>query len=218
MRQLLPALITIFALSVSCGSEKKIDREVFEQVQQAHEVKRVSEADVYNEALKWGNEISGEMQEQLMGTLQKAMEEHGVAGAVEFCNVSALPMLKDLGDKHGVSIRRVSNDFRNPADKPNKEEQPLLDAYEYNEANKLKYSPNIQKSTDGKVLLYTKAITIPGKLCLNCHGEPGKDINAEVMDKINRLYPEDKATGHREGDLRGMWSIAMPQKAVVNRL
>src|SRR5690606_14817492 len=134
---------------------KKIEREVFEQVQQAHEVKKLSEADIFNEAMKWGNEISQEMQEQLMGTLKKAMEEHGVAGAVEFCNVNALPMLKELGDKHGATIRRVSNDFRNPADMPNKDEQHLLEAYEYNEKNNFENAPNIQKSSGGKVLLYT---------------------------------------------------------------
>jgi len=153
-----------------------------------------------------------------MGTLKTAMEERGVAGAVEFSNINALPMLKELGNKHGVNIRRVSNDFRNPADIPNNDEQPLLEAYEYNEKNNFENAPNIQKSPDGKVLLYTKAITIPGRLCLNCHGEPGKDINKEVLDKIDGLYPEDKARGHQEGDLRGMWSIAIPQKAVVNRL
>src|SRR5690606_20754953 len=111
--------------------------------------------------------------------------------ALEFCNIQAQPMLKELGDKHGVTIRRATNDYRNPADKPNESEKPLLEAYEYNEKNDVKNGPNIQKSADGKVLLFTKAITIPGQLCLNCHGEPGKDISEEVLHQINRLYPDD---------------------------
>ena len=60
-----------------------------------------------------------------------------------------------------------------------------------------------------------KAITIPNGLCLNCHGEPGKEINESTLEKINSLYPEDKAIDFKVGDLRGMWSIEMPKKEVV---
>jgi hypothetical protein len=32
------------------------------------------------------------------------------------------------------------------------------------------------------------------------------------------LYPEDKAIGHKIGDLRGMWSIRIPKKEVVKKM
>ena len=202
----------------SCDSEKKISREVFEEVQRANEVKKVKEADIFNEALKWGEEISTAAQEQLMGTLQETIKAKGVAGAVEFCNVNALPIVAEVGDQYGVVIRRVSHDYRNPVDQPNENEKLLLQAYEYNRENGIKSEANIQPFEDGKILLFTKAITIPGGLCLNCHGDPGNEISEETLLKINQLYPEDKATGHTIGDLRGMWSIVIPSKEVVNRL
>lgn len=211
------AVIFCFAL-FSCDSEKKISREVFEDVRNANEIKKLSEADIIQEAMEWGNEISAEAQKQLMEQLQKAIATHGVPGAVEFCNVEALPMLKETGDSLGVIIRRTSNDYRNPADQPTEDEKALLEAYEYNEKNQVKYEPNVQKIKNGSVLLYTQAITIPGGLCLNCHGIPGSDINEETLEKLNRLYPGDKAKGHQLGDLRGMWSISIPQKEIVNRL
>lgn len=206
------------SLFFSCNSEERISREVFEEVQHANEAKKISEVDIFNEAMKWGEEISLEAQKQLMGTLQKAIEEKGVSGAVEFCNVQALPILQEVSDQYGVTVRRASNKYRNPADKPLKEEKEILEAYEYNEQNGIKNTTNLQKIKGGSVLLFSKAITIPGALCLNCHGEPGKDIPEEALQKIDRLYPEDKAKGHAIGDLRGMWSIAIPQKEVVNRL
>lgn len=213
------SLLTIsFFLLLSCDSEKKISREVFEEVQKANEVKKLSEVDIITEAMEWGNEISMEAQKQLMDKLQTAISEHGIPGAVEFCNVKALPILKKTGDQYGVIIRRTSNDYRNQADQPNEDEKLLLEAYEYNETHNIRNEPNIQKIANGSVLLYTKAITIPGTLCLNCHGEPEKEISEETLFKINRLYPEDKAKGHQIGDLRGMWSIFIPQKEVVNRL
>ena len=42
------------------------------------------------------------------------------------------------------------------------------------------------------------------KLCLGCHG---KSIAPEVKAKLAELYPEDKATGFSEGDLRGAFVV-----------
>ena len=44
--------------------------------------------------------------------------------------------------------------------------------------------------------------------CLACHGEIGKNVNAETDSIIKSIYPYDAATGFKEGDLRGIWSIA----------
>ena len=41
-------------------------------------------------------------------------------------------------------------------------------------------------------------------LCLQCHGEA---IAPPVAEKITKLYPEDKATGFREGDIRGAFVV-----------
>jgi len=48
------------------------------------------------------------------------------------------------------------------------------------------------------------------KLCLTCHGTPGKDIKPEVYEAIKRKYPEDKAIGYREGDFRGVVRVEIP--------
>lgn len=213
---LISASSLIFLLS--CGPQERVSKETFEEVNQAMEVKRLTEVEILNEAMIWGDSISTEAQAQLISALQNAVSEKGVAGAVEFCNVQALPILSEVGEKYGVSIRRASNRYRNPADQPTEEEKTILDAYEYNAENGSKSDPNIQKFENGEVYLYTKAIVIPGGFCLSCHGESGKEINDETLEKLAQLYPQDQAKGHKVGDLRGMWSIRIPKKEVVKRL
>ncbi|MDN3669307.1 DUF3365 domain-containing protein [Echinicola jeungdonensis] len=211
-------LISLVFFLWACNSGKKVEKEVLEEVNQSMEIKKVSEAEILNESLKWGNEIAEEAQKELMSALQKAIADKGVSGAIEYCNAQAFPLVEKVGEKHGVEVSRVSHNYRNPADQPNEMEAMLLDAYEYNEENGIESKPNIQEIDGGEVLLYTKAIKIPGGLCLNCHGEPGKDISAETLMKLDELYPKDKAKGHKVGDLRGIWSIAIPKKEVVKRL
>ncbi|WP_288370048.1 DUF3365 domain-containing protein [uncultured Algoriphagus sp.] len=211
-------LIFLITILASCGGGERVSKEVFEEVNQAMEVKKLNEAEILEEAMIWGDSISLEAQKQLMGSLQKAIAEKGVPGAIEFCNVQALPILKEVGDKYGVEVRRASNRYRNPADQPTEMELRYLETYEYDVENGNELAPNLQKLNGGEELLYTKAIVIPGGLCLNCHGEPGKEINEETLQKLNELYPEDKAKGHQIGDLRGMWSIKIPKKEVVKRM
>jgi hypothetical protein len=53
-------------------------------------------------------------------------------------------------------------------------------------------------------------IVLNNALCLNCHGEAGKDISAESLTLIRQHYPQDEATGFKLGDLRGAWRIDFP--------
>lgn len=202
----------------SCGPQERISSETFEEVNQSMEVKRLTESEILNEAMVWGDSISNEAQKALVTNLQNAIAVNGIPGAIEFCNIQALPILSDLSEKYGVTVRRASNRYRNPTDQPTTEEKAILEAYEYNAENGNKSDPNIQKFENGEVYLYTKAIVIPGGMCLSCHGEPKSEINEATLQKLTELYPEDKAKGHKVGDLRGMWSIRIPKSEVVKRL
>jgi hypothetical protein len=217
MKKIFGFLLIVFLLS-ACGSNERVSKEVFEEVNKSMKVKKLNEADILQAGMKWGDEISTEAQQQLVSALQKAMEEKGVPGAIQFCNVEALPILQKVSTQYGVTVRRVSNRFRNPQDKPTEEEIGILEAYEYNAENELPLDPSIQKFENGEVYLYTKAIKIPNAMCLSCHGQPGTDINAETQKALAELYPQDNAAGHKIGDLRGMWSIRIPKKEVVKKM
>lgn len=210
--------LSILIFFAACGSNERVSKEVFDQVNESMKVKKLSEADIMKGALEWGEEISGEAQKELITALQEAISEKGVPGAIRFCQVEALPILKKVADQYGVTVRRASFDYRNPEDKPSPEEEPILDTYVYNMENELANEPNVQKLENGEVLLFTKAIQIPNALCLNCHGKPNEDISAETLAVIDELYPDDKAKNHQIGDLRGMWSIRIPKKELVKKL
>lgn len=212
------AAITLWTAYSSCGPQERVSKEVFEEVNQNMEVKKLSEAEILNQAMVWGDSVSTVAQKELVFKLQQAIAELGVPGAIDFCNVNALSILQKVGNDYQVSIRRASHRYRNPADQPTEEEQAILEAYEFNAESGLKSEPNIQKLQNGDVLLYTKPIVIPSGLCLSCHGNPGKEINVETQQKIDQLYPEDKAKGHQVGDLRGMWALRIPKSEIVKRM
>jgi uncharacterized protein DUF3365 len=66
----------------------------------------------------------------------------------------------------------------------------------------LEYSEVIIKN--GKqTFRYMKAISTKG-MCLTCHGDK---IPSKVSEKLDELYPEDKARGFKKGDIRGAFSI-----------
>lgn len=211
-------VLCFLSLLIACESEKKVNKDVIDEIKKLSEVKKVNEADMISYAMKWGDEISAEAQQTLIGTLQKAIAEHGVDGAVEFCRAEALPITHEVGKKHNVTVKRVSLKNRNPSNSPSEVEKNLLEAYAYNVENGIENKPNIQKIDEGETLLFTKAIAIPNGMCLNCHGEPGTDVAEETLSKIEMLYPEDQATGFKVGDLRGMWSIALPKSEVIKNM
>jgi len=217
MKIFAPVFVSMI-LIVSCGPQERVSKETFEEVNRNMEIKRVTEAEIIQEAMIWGDSLTQEAQKQLISNLQKAISEQGIPGAIDFCNVNALPILTELGKVHSVQIKRASNRARNTADLPTEEERPILEAYEYNAENGIKSDPNIQKFENGEVLLYTKPIVIPNGMCLSCHGEPGIEINKETQAKLDKLYPNDLDKGHKEGDLRGMWSVRIQKKEVVKRL
>ncbi len=54
--------------------------------------------------------------------------------------------------------------------------------------------------------IYTK------RLCLKCHGDM-QTLASGVYKQVKKHYPTDKATGYKEGDLRGMFvvEVAWPE-------
>lgn len=216
MKNLFLLLITI--LIISCGPQERISKEAFDDVQRNNEVKRITEVEILTEAMIWGDSITQEAQAQFMSQLQQAIAANGHSGAIDFCQVNALPILKSLETKQAVTLRRVSSRSRNPLNSPDKAEIPLLDAYAYNAENNISSDPSIQKLQQGEVFLYTKPIVITNAMCLSCHGDPKKDIAPETTTKLKQRYPQDAATGYALEDLIGMWSLRLPKKEVVKRL
>lgn len=140
----------------------------------------------------------------LKAELQAAMKEGGPVNALGVCNTRAPEIAQSISSQQGLNVSRVSLKNRNPVmGKANDWQSAVLS--DFNQ-RKLKGEPageiEYAEIKDNE-FRYMKAIPTDA-LCLSCHGE---SISPAVISKLEELYPDDKATGYREGDLRGAFVV-----------
>ena len=156
--------------------------------------------------LKRGMEIATLTQEELLKAVQGAMASGGPAYAVDYCNLEALALKDSLSALYNCRIQRLSEKYRNPADKPLTEtDQEQLRSYALLHREGEGLTPSIYILGDS--LEYYQPISIGSGACLLCHGDPEGQIAPETMSMIRKLYPGDLATGYALNDFRGVWKI-----------
>lgn len=147
---------------------------------------------------------------QLKGELQSAMKSKGPMHAVDVCHKKAPEIAQQLSEKYGWEISRTSLKARNAGNQPDAWEKSVLEKFEQRKADGEDVKPMAHAEiveTDGKKQFrFMKAIPTGG-VCLTCHGD---NIATELKAKIDELYPQDAATGFKEGDIRGAFSITQP--------
>lgn len=136
--------------------------------------------------------------------LMKAIREKGPVGAVEFCNVKALPLTDSISVMKNAIMKRVSDKPRNPDNTANNEEQGYITYFKKIIAAGKEPKP-IVKTKDGGVNFYFPITT--NTMCLQCHGKPNDQITSETITTLKNLYPLDKAIGYSENEVRGIWAI-----------
>lgn len=151
-----------------------------------------------------GNTIAKISFETISGELKKALANGDIEHALRYCNENAYPITDSLAKANEVTIKRVSNKNRNPRNKSDKMEDFLMKGFgiDLSEGNEL--TPKLILKDDS-VIFYKPIIT--QAFCLNCHGEPGKEITFRNDSIIQTLYPRDKAVGYKANELRGLWRI-----------
>jgi len=143
----------------------------------------------------------------LKSELVSAMQNGGATEAIEVCNTRAGAISKEVSIEYGMQLTRTSQRYRNPQNAPNDWQSEVLQSFEdrkrAGEAVKtLAWSETIETES-GKEFRFMKAIPTAG-MCLQCHGAA---IAPAVSAKLASLYPEDKATGFNQGDLRGAFVV-----------
>ena len=154
-----------------------------------------------------GPKIIAEAFAKLSGALGEAIGKSGPAGALSVCSEMAPQIAKEVATTHGVTLRRASAKPRNPKNAADDAEKAVLEVFAAALAKK--EAPKPQTITNGSTS-FLAPIVLGNPLCLQCHGTPGKDIAPETLAAIQKLYPDDKATGFKLGDLRGLWRITFP--------
>jgi hypothetical protein len=145
---------------------------------------------------------------ELMTRLTKEMTAGGPVRAVAVCSEVAQELARSRS-RGGVVVRRVSTRWRNPADRPDAFESAGLTRLEA--AHRAGAPPaDLVEWVEGdgqKTLRLMRPIVVK-KMCLVCHGDPAS-IDPQVKRLLAERYPDDHATGYRDGDFRGAVSVVV---------
>ena len=160
-------------------------------------------ADVPADKVEQGKAAIGGLKKGLLGALQAALAD-GPAKAIETCSIEA-PRL--AAASQGVAIGRMTRRTRNPGNAvAGWQEEALAHFESLVAAGATLEGAVFARTLDGGTVGYAEPLVVQD-LCLACHGE---SVAPEVAATLAAKYPEDRATGYRVGDLRGLAWAEVP--------
>lgn len=144
---------------------------------------------------------------ELKTALKSTMKSEGPLKAISVCNTEAPRLTQKVSTQKGMEVGRTSLKTRNPLNAPDPWELSVLEQFEHRKAegealNTIEYS-EITRHNGNQVFRYMKAIPTDD-VCLTCHGEAIPD---NLSAELKKLYPNDRATGFKKGDIRGAFTV-----------
>lgn len=144
---------------------------------------------------------------ELKAVLQVTIMTGGPVEAIQVCKTSAPRIANQLAQEKGWDVGRTSHKVRNPNNTPDAWEQQILALWQ----DKISRGAPVANMKASEVVMengvatyrYMQAIPT-GQMCLNCHGT---QISGQVNNTLKGLYPSDLATGFKQGELRGAFSL-----------
>ena len=166
---------------------------------------RVSDADYLGD----GKEVAMSAKAALGSNLKQAINAGGTVSAIDFCQANAIPITGHSAEQHDVLLKRVSDLPRNPANAASPLELEYIAASKAALAAGREPAPRLQ-DIDGRRVGYYPIVT--NGMCLQCHGTPGQELQADTAAALKALYPEDQATGYGVNQLRGVFVVSMEKQ------
>jgi len=182
----------LISFSASCSTDgsseptwSAADPEAFDEARAAQAQKAADAKDAMMSAL---------LQELFVG-----LEQRGPAGAISVCKQEAPRIGREVGSSEGVRIGRTAHRLRNPSNVAPDWAADLI----HEEPAAPRYASSDQGDLGVTFPIHLKAA------CLMCHG-PEETLEPDVRAALAEQYPEDRATGFAEGDLRGWFWVEVP--------
>lgn len=147
-----------------------------------------------------GAELLRPFKERLQSALREGMAR-GPGEAIGACRLMAPEIAASL-EKDGVRMGRTSHKLRNPGNTAPWWVGPVLQEYVEDPGGR---TPRLMALPEGRSG-YIEPI-FAGSVCLACHG---REIAPEIQQRLDELYPEDRAVGFEEGDFRGLFWVEYP--------
>ena len=107
-----------------------------------------------------------------------------------------------LGAETGARVGRASLKLRNP----NNAGPQWVQDYLKSQEGKIAVDVHGLSEVVGDTARVARPITVQAS-CLSCHGER---VDASIQPLLAERYPDDKATGYHEGELRGVVWAEVP--------
>jgi hypothetical protein len=186
-KYLISGMIGFLAMAMGCNSNNSLSKE--EQVT----------------LKKLGADITQRTAQTLQKALKGAIDSNGIIGAIDYCNLHALEITQHATEQEKHEIKRTALKLRNPNNKAGVRDKMVLKLFEEASGRGEKIGATLDLHETGEVFYYEPIMM--KSLCLNCHGEPGKQITEATFNAIKANYPKDKAMGYKEGEFRGLWVV-----------
>ena len=135
-----------------------------------------------------------------------ALQRGGTQEAIPFCNIKAIPITDSVALAANTRIQRVTNKPRNPDNKANAYEVSLIDEYQTAIATGKTLQPHTTE-VSGYDTYYFPILT--NAMCLQCHGQPGREVQEVTLENLKQYYPEDRALGYGPNEVRGLWKVIL---------
>lgn len=149
-----------------------------------------------------------QLQERLQRRLLDELASQGPAGAVGVCREVAPALTESVARETNLLLGRTSHRLRNPVNRARTWAQEYVDANAGRPASEVQ---PVWFDLGGRIGVLRPIAT--GGLCLLCHGQPD-GMDPQLRAVLAELYPNDRAVGFREGELRGFfWAEVEKPKA-----
>ena len=144
------------------------------------------------------------MHDSVLRELADAFESVGPDKAIQSCHIDSLLMTQRIA-REGAAAGRTSDRLRNPTNAPRPWAAELVKTH----------AGRMAKDVDGFAVDLGDRVGVlrpigQRRICANCHG-PAEDLSPAIRREIAERYPADRATGFREGEIRGWFWVEMPK-------
>jgi hypothetical protein len=158
------------------------------------------EMPVKQEGIKYIKMLGGALKSELKMHMKK--DPSGLE-ALAFCTGSADKITHEVNKKLPpyAKVRRTALKVRNSkVNTPDITDEKVMKAYEEAIVAKTFTPKDIKVVEVGDTTRVYKPL-VTKKVCLKCHGN---DLSPKITEALKSAYPNDKATGFKEGDFRGV--------------
>lgn len=154
-----------------------------------------------------GRQAAGALFRNLMGRLGEAQAAGGTVAAMQVCAAEAQELTGQTAEalaKQGIrSIRRIGVRTRNPQNRQDSVDEAMIRHFlaGWSAGSTTPPTGKLVHLQNTDEIRYYHPVPMAAS-CLACHGSPA-DIAPLTRSALAKLYPQDKAVGFAEGDLRG---------------